>query len=94
MYMLLFIVACTCSDFVNPNGYGECKKQDSDFGNSVTCYVNLPSECTDLIESGTNPGKFLSAEACSVRGNMPGNIMLFIKYLYPGYFCTIQRFNY
>ena len=28
------------------------------------CYVNQPSSCEDLKNSGDNPGKQVSAEAC------------------------------
>merc|ERR1719469_864885 len=55
---------CTCTDFINPNGYGQCRKADSDFGGSFTCYVALPSSCKDLVRSGSHPSKYLSSEAC------------------------------
>merc|ERR1719203_1899534 len=58
---------CSCSNFVNRNGFGRCLKKDSDFGHKVSCYVNLPSSCGDLIRSGSNWGKYLSAEACQTR---------------------------
>ena len=54
---------------MNPHGYGNCEKGDSDFGGLVSCYVNLPSNCSDMEESNTNPGKWLSAQAC---GNATG----------------------
>jgi len=59
---------CTCSSLVNPNGFGDCKKEDSAFGGAVSCYVNLPTNCTDLKQSGTNPEKYLSAQACQFIG--------------------------
>jgi len=74
---------CSCSDFVNKNGYGNCKKQDSDFGGLVSCYVNLPSTCTDLVQSGSNPGKYLSAGACKTAPYTP-----------EPYYSTIQRPQY
>jgi len=55
---------CSCSEFVNINGFGRCQKPDYDFGGSVSCYVVMPSSCNDLIKSGSNPDKSLSAEAC------------------------------
>lgn len=59
---------CSCSDFVNKNGFGRCSKEDSDFGGLLSCYVNLPTTCTDLVGSGSNPGKYLSANACKIGG--------------------------
>ena len=43
--------SCTCRDFVDKGGFGNCKKKSS---NSVSgkplpvCYVKSPSSCTDL----------------------------------------------
>lgn len=55
---------CSCSEFINQNGFGRCGKPDSDFGGEPSCYVNLPSTCPDLVRSGSNPEKYLSAQAC------------------------------
>ena len=59
-------VGCTCHDFINPNGYGMCNKTSryEHIKNKAVCYVNQPSNCSDLAFSSTNPGKKFSAEAC------------------------------
>jgi len=54
---------CSCSDYKNDFGFGQCKKKSSRLG-KVACYVNLPTTCTDKIPSKTDRGKWLSHEAC------------------------------
>lgn len=49
---------------MNENGWGNCRRAGGPFPELVWCYVNQPSSCGDLINSNTNPGKQLSAEAC------------------------------
>ena len=56
---------CTCSDFVNKNGYGLCRK---DYKDGPICYVNLPSQCKDLVNSSKDPSKKYSWEACKNLG--------------------------
>jgi len=56
---------CDCVDFINSNGFGQCKKHDYAFEGAVSCYVVLPSKCSDLLESSTNPGVYRSAQACT-----------------------------
>ena len=56
--------SCTCTDYVNDSGFGNCERGSASFGNQAVCYVDLPSSCSDLTESRTNPGQKLSAEAC------------------------------
>ena len=58
---------CTCSDYINESGFGNCTKLFSPLRNQKVCYVNLPSSCSDEVDSRTNPGKKLSAEACQKR---------------------------
>ena len=58
---------CACKDFVSSNGYGNCKKVLPSIG-KVTCYVKQPSICTDLENSGSDPGEQYSAQACE-QGN-------------------------
>ena len=55
---------CTCINFVNKNGVGNCKMGENRFDNKNVCYVALPSSCPDLKNSRTDAGKFLSAVAC------------------------------
>ena len=47
------------------NGVGNCKGTGSSVHNNhVACYVNQPSNCNDLVDSGSNPGEQVSAQAC------------------------------
>ena len=57
---------CTCIDYVNKNGVGNCTKnwRENRFDGKNVCYVALPSSCEDLKNSNTDAGKFLSAVAC------------------------------
>ena len=63
-------IGCTCHDFINAGGHGQCKTNHSTTGGRQFCYVNQPSNCTDLLPSETDPGKKISAEACN-KGNGP-----------------------
>ena len=71
---------CKCKDLINRNNVGNCKgKKPSQFGRKfVACYVTQPSNCTDLKDSGTNPGEQLSVNACLLRGRVVYHIR--IKY--------------
>ena len=55
----------------NKMGVGNCtgKGPEQFNGLRTVCYVNLPSSCTDLVESMTNPGEKLSAEACRMKSS-------------------------
>merc|ERR1712112_307430 len=69
---------CTCSEFTNNNGIGKCQHRVKigdaiAFGGQVACYVNEPTSCSDVIPSESNPGKYLSAEACSCSNVSPNN---------------------
>ena len=60
-------MGCSCHEYMNQNGYGQCKRKDYNqehVKNLHVCYVNQPSNCTDLYASITDPGKKLSAQAC------------------------------
>ena len=57
-------------DYVNENGYGNCKKKASAHGDRYICYVNLPSNCADLKDSGTDPDKKKSSDPCFSQGNL------------------------
>ena len=62
-------LGCSCHEYVNQNGYGQCKKKDFHQEHVKllhVCYVNQPSNCSDLYSSVTDPGKKLSAEACPI----------------------------
>ena len=56
---------CTCTDFVDYEGFGECKQiyYPDDFDEyGPICYVTMPSTCSDLnILNGSTP---VSWEAC------------------------------
>lgn len=60
------IATCTCKDLVNQHGVGNCEgRKPSQFnGQYFVCYVVQPSNCSDLIDSATNPEEKFSAEAC------------------------------
>ena len=63
---------CICNDYVDCDGYGECKKPHAAFlddnydGFALMCYVDLPSNCSDLKSDGQYAGNYYgrSAEAC------------------------------
>ena len=52
---------CTCSNFINENGYGNCQKLNRGL---PLCYVNEPSDCTDLIFI-KRTGRSVSWKACT-----------------------------
>ena len=63
--VIYIILGCSCTDYVNRNGIGQCKESSRfQFDNKVSCYVNLPTTCTDKIPSDTDRDKWLSHEAC------------------------------
>ena len=67
-------LGCSCHEYINQNGYGQCKKKDFNqehVKDLHVCYVNQPSNCTDLYSSVTDPGKKLSAQACPIGKNWP-----------------------
>ena len=76
VYNILYKYAdCTCSDFVDKNGYGRCRKRDTTFFTDsrslkvfvpFTCYVKDSAYCSDLKTSTTttSAGKRKSAIAC------------------------------
>ena len=68
-------VDCSCHDYINANGYGQCKKGSSyeHVKGKKVCYVNQPSNCTDLTYSSTDPGKKFSAQACELEIKAEGN---------------------
>ena len=57
---------CTCTSFVNKNGYGNCMKEFN--GKGPLCYVKEPSTCTDLEGSTIADGRNYSWNACSNQG--------------------------
>merc|ERR1712038_1083261 len=66
---------CSCTDYVNRNGIGQCKKSARlQFDNKVSCYVNLPTTCTDKIPSTTDRDKWLSHEACQSTGGSRSSV--------------------
>ena len=62
--------SCICKDLINSHGVGNCKgRKPTPFQDAHSaCYVVQPSNCNDLINSITNPGEQLSAEACYISG--------------------------
>ena len=58
--------SCTCKNLKNRHNVGNCEgKRPMQFNTTTACYVNLPSNCSDLKESMTCPGEMLSTEACN-----------------------------
>ena len=57
---------CSCKNFVNANGYGNCQKvvPRGPLKGRPICYVVQPSGCSDLRGSKNNTGELVSAEAC------------------------------
>ena len=65
-YIIYVLLDCSCIDYINKQGYGNCAKVNRfKFGGKPACYVNLPSTCSDIKDSSTDPGKKWSAEACN-----------------------------
>ena len=58
----LVFTNCSCNEYVNADGYGNCQKTIG--GKGLACYVNQPSTCQDLVNSATDNGKQYSWEAC------------------------------
>ena len=56
---------CTCKMFMNGGGWGNCQKSND---GDVMCYVKQPSSCSDVRDSGSNPGEQYSYEACLQGG--------------------------
>lgn len=74
---------CTCIAHVNKYGVGNCKMGEKRFNNENVCYVSLPSSCSDLKNSNTDAGKFLSAVACETNrksNDLPNSIITFGHY--------------
>lgn len=71
---------CTCKDFVNDGGFGNCFKRSghSKHGGKAVCYVEQPSTCSDLIDSKANPGEKVSAEACQLKGKTLRHMIIFL----------------
>ena len=64
---------CTKNESLNGDEIGNCKTKSWAFKyGKKWCYVDLPSNCTDLKNSTSDPKKKYSAQACSKKG--PGII--------------------
>ena len=61
---------CLCKDFINSGGRGNCltDSQSNKHNGRKMCYVVQPSGCSDLVDSGANPGEKFSEEACDLKG--------------------------
>ena len=55
---------CSCQNFIDVDGYGNCQKGHPMKNNLNVCYVNQPSTCPDTLESGKLLGQEISAHAC------------------------------
>ena len=58
------VETCKCSDLVDTNGYGACRKRDPRIGSLFSCYVDSDSGCKDLVATNKTEYAFLSAIAC------------------------------
>ena len=82
IYTIIYLepnLGCSCHEYINQNGYGQCRKKDFNqehVKDLHVCYVNQPSNCTDLYASITDPGKKLSAQACP-KGKIFFKIVLY-----------------
>ena len=58
--------SCKCKDLVL-NGNGNCQTNSTSATHQGKrfCYVELPSNCIDLVDSTEQPGEKFSAEPCS-----------------------------
>ena len=55
---------CKCSTYVsNKTRQGNCMDIWKD---GFWCYVSQPSDCSDLVESTSHPGKQWSYDACKI----------------------------
>lgn len=57
---------CNCINYISSAGFGNCRKFSPALGGNI-CYVELPSNCTDKIESQSDEGLYKSARACNDR---------------------------
>ena len=59
-------LSCTCKSLI-VNGKGNCqeKPDPATHGGNLFCYVELPSNCKDLIDSSAQPGEKSSSQACT-----------------------------
>ena len=58
---------CSCSDHLSQDGYGKCEKAHTSIwliAKGKFCYVNLPTTCSDVRDSETEPGKKFAWEPC------------------------------
>ena len=58
--------SCTCKSLI-VNGKGNCQENadPATHGGNLFCYVDLPSNCKDLIDSSEQLGEKSSSQACS-----------------------------
>ena len=55
---------CSCSNFIDEKGYGNCQKLVPQKRGHPLCYVNEPSSCTDL-RPHKQTGRIFSWKACT-----------------------------
>ena len=55
---------CSCHNFTDIDGYGNCQKGHPNKNNLNVCYVNQPNNCPDTLQSGALRGREISAYAC------------------------------
>jgi len=57
-------IGCSCLDYININGYGNCGKPYKKNIKMFSCYVLEPSTCEDVRNSSTDAGLRFSFIAC------------------------------
>ena len=55
---------CTCYDFGDRDGYGNCLKGHPNKNGLLVCYVKQPTSCNDTIDNLSFPGREISSLAC------------------------------
>ena len=81
--------SCKCKNLVNQQGYGNCKfKSYASQSFREFCYVDQPSNCSDLISSKSIVGEQFSSEACNLKGKLYMNIIVIELRIIPKTFRT------
>ena len=61
---LIGLEDCTCYDFVDKDGYGNCLKGHPNKNGLPVCYAQQPTTCNDTIDNLSLPGREISSLAC------------------------------
>ena len=75
LYYCSLLQDCTCDSTVKKNGDEICQTRDGKFDGLLSCVVNQPSECKDIVNGTTDSEQQFSAEACADKNQ--GNKLLY-----------------